>query len=54
MQQCASCCQILSKSVKRLRIYCDLFVFQNCDVCEDYVLIVVQNLVGIDAVVSII
>ena len=66
--QCASLYQILSKSVKRLQRYSDLTVFHNGGrppswICwaligtthDDFLMvsIVVQNLVGIDAVVSI-
>jgi len=66
--QCASLCQILSKSVKRLQRYSDLTVFQNgvrppSWICwapigtthDDHLVvsIIVQNLVQIDAVVSI-
>jgi len=55
--QYASSCQISSKSVKRLQRYDDLTVFLwelNGTTHDDYlVYIVVQNLVEIDAVVSI-
>ena len=68
--QSASACQISSKSVKQLRIYGDLTVLKMAAVCHLFfqnggrprshsdghlvVFSVVQNLVGVDAVVLII